>query len=111
MNVEINGRDVRGRDLDSESRCAHYAGGRDVVAIRFACCDDYFACIHCHEETTDHETTQWPADRRDEAAVLCGACGSALTIRQYVGATECPECGAPFNPDCADHYDRYFEDV
>jgi uncharacterized CHY-type Zn-finger protein len=46
--------------------------------------------------------------------VLCGECGAGLTPREFVDGDdgtddhECPDCGAAFNPGCADHYERYF---
>ena len=32
---------LRGVGLDAQTRCAHYATARDVVALRFACCPAY----------------------------------------------------------------------
>lgn len=35
----------------------------------------------------------------DQAAVLCGACGVEMSVREYLAcANRCPTCGAPFNP-------------
>ncbi|WP_435180291.1 CHY zinc finger protein [Halorussus sp. AFM4] len=108
MDREIHGHAVRGENVDSETRCAHYDTDRDVVALRFACCEAYYPCFRCHEAATDHEPERLPVDS-DAPAVLCGACGAELTPREFVeGAHECPDCGAPFNPGCADHYERYF---
>ena len=46
------------------------------------------------------------------AAVLCGACGTQLTVRQYLACdNRCPACAAPFNPGCRLHYRFYFEDA
>ena len=43
-------------------------------------------------------------------AILCGACGATLTIRQYMqGDSCCPACGAHFNPGCRSHYHLYFQ--
>jgi uncharacterized CHY-type Zn-finger protein len=105
----IHGHEVRGVDVDGETRCAHYGTDRDVAAIRFPCCDTYCPCHRCHAEVADHEAARWPIDRRDEPAVLCGDCGSALAIREYLGVTACPNCETRFNPGCVDHYDHYFE--
>lgn len=103
---------VRGVDLDPETRCAHYGSPRDVIAIRFPCCGDYFACYECHAARTDHDAERWPADARDERAVLCGVCGIELTISEYLQCDDsCPDCGAAFNPGCADHYHLYFAGV
>ncbi|GAB7093775.1 CHY zinc finger protein [Halolamina litorea] len=49
------------------------------------------------------------ADGTDADAVLCGVCGSVLTVAEYVACEDrCPDCGAGFNPGCRTHYDRYF---
>ena len=101
---------VRGVEVGPETRCAHYHGPSDIIAIRFPCCDAFYPCFACHEETTDHEARRWPADRFYTPAVLCGRCQAVLTIQQYLDAEHtCPSCGAAFNPNCARHYDRYFE--
>lgn len=106
----VGGTLVRGVGVESETRCAHYAGDRDVVAVRFACCDAYYPCFECHEAVADHPADPIPAAAFDEAGVLCGACGAALTVREYLDCGfSCPDCGAAFNPGCAAHYDRYFE--
>ena len=107
--MRVHGNEIRGVDVDGETRCAHYGTDRDVVAIRFACCETYYPCFRCHEETADHDAEQWPMERRAEPAVLCGACGAELAVQEYLGVDACPECEADFNPACADHYDRYFE--
>ena len=107
--VRVHGHEVRGVDVGGETRCAHYGTDRDVVAIRFACCETYYPCFRCHEETADHDAERWPVERRDEPAVLCGCCGAELAVREYVGVDSCPDCGARFNPACADHYHLYFE--
>jgi len=103
------GQEVRGVDVDDETRCAHYGTDRDVVAIRFPCCDTYYPCHRCHAEVADHDAERWPIDRRGEPAVLCGACGTELPIQEYLGVTACPACETRVNPGCADHYGRYVE--
>ncbi|ELZ08646.1 zinc finger CHY domain protein [Halovivax asiaticus JCM 14624] len=106
----VHGVPVCGVDLDAETRCAHYDSDRDVVALRFGCCDSYYACHACHEAVTDHEAQVWPRSRFDEAAVLCGVCGATLTPGAYFdAANRCPACDAAFNPGCRAHRDRYFE--
>lgn len=107
--VRIHGHEVRGVDVDDETRCAHYGTARDVVAIKFACCETYYPCHQCHAEVADHDAERWPVERRDEPAVLCGACGAELAVQEYMGVDSCPVCEAPFNPACADHYHHYFE--
>lgn len=101
---------VRGVDVDPDTRCAHYRTERDVVAFRFDCCDAYFPCFRCHEAVADHEAVPWPRGRFDEPSVLCGVCGSELTVPEYLEADyRCPSCDAAFNPGCSTHADRYFE--
>lgn len=99
---------VRGLVVDRQTRCVHYRTARDIVAIRFYCCGEYYPCHLCHDACADHPAQVWPAGRRDEQAVLCGACGAELTIASYLGAEECPVCQAAFNPRCALHADLYF---
>jgi uncharacterized CHY-type Zn-finger protein len=126
---------LAGVAVDDETRCAHYHGDRDVVAMRFACCDRYYPCAGCHEAVTDHTPERLPPDRFDEPAVLCGVCGTRLSVREYravltdgeadgsededageggagsgrgVADPRCPDCGAGFNPGCLAHLDRYF---
>ncbi|WP_290814015.1 CHY zinc finger protein [Halovivax sp.] len=106
----VHGLPVRGVDVDAETRCAHYDGDRDVVALKFACCESYHPCFRCHESVADHEAEPWPRVRFDEPAVLCGVCGTELTPPAYLDAEHrCPACDAPFNPGCEAHADRYFE--
>lgn len=99
---------VHGPTVDEQTRCIHYATPLDVIAIRFACCGEYYPCHLCHEESADHPAHPWPADSDDVRAILCGQCWSELTIGEYRVATGCPRCGAPFNPRCAAHHPIYF---
>jgi len=105
----VHGHDVRGVDIGAETRCAHYASERDVVALRFGCCEMYYPCFECHDAVANHEAEPWPAERSDEPAALCGGCGTELTPAAYMAVDGCPDCDAPFNPGCADHYHLYFE--
>lgn len=100
---------VRGIAVDDQTRCAHYHTDRDVIAIKFACCETYYPCFRCHNTCVDHETERWPREAFDEPAVLCGVCGTEHTIRTYLDCNhECPNCRAAFNPGCRHHADRYF---
>lgn len=100
---------VFGVAVDEATRCAHYDTDRDVVAIRFACCERFYPCHACHDAVADHDAARWPHERFDAPAVLCGACASILSITTYLDCGhECPECGHAFNPGCAAHADRYF---
>jgi uncharacterized CHY-type Zn-finger protein len=104
--------EVRGVDLDPQTRCAHYHGPTDIIAIKMKCCGIYYACKDCHAAQADHPAEVWPASEWDQKAVLCGACGSELTINQYMqSGYQCPDCGAQFNPGCRNHYHYYFASV
>ncbi|GGM67405.1 putative CHY-type Zn-finger protein [Halarchaeum rubridurum] len=100
---------VRGLDVDPETRCAHYDTARDVVAVRAACCDTYYPCRACHDAVADHDHEVVPRDAFDDPAVLCGACGATLTVREYADCDDaCPACGHAFNPGYKRHWSRYF---
>ncbi|WP_368498075.1 helix-turn-helix domain-containing protein [Herbiconiux sp. A18JL235] len=100
---------VLGPTVDAQTRCVHYRGPLDVVAIRFACCGEYYPCHLCHEQTADHPAAVWPLAERDRRAVLCGVCDHELTIADYLASTSCPSCAAAFNPGCSLHTHLYFE--
>lgn len=107
--VLIGGHRVRGLGLDAQSRCAHWHGPTDVVAIRMACCGVYYACIDCHTALADHPAQPWPATSGDARAVLCGACGHEMSIAAYLSSgSQCPACAHPFNPGCQRHWPHYF---
>lgn len=101
---------LRGVEVGPATRCAHYHGPQDIIAIRFSCCEEFYPCHTCHRETTDHQAERWSPDQFDTPAVLCGQCQSILTIEQYLKAEHtCPSCGAAFNPKCAQHHEWYFQ--
>jgi uncharacterized CHY-type Zn-finger protein len=100
---------VLGPVVDDMTRCVHYRTEVDIVAIRFACCNEYYPCHRCHEEAAGHPARQWSLEERDREAVLCGACGTELTIAAYLATLECPHCGAAFNERCRLHTHLYFE--
>ena len=51
----------------------------------------------------------WPRSEWDVPAILCGACGRELTIREYMDSGHrCLYCSAAFNPGCKKHYHFYF---
>lgn len=109
MRHAASGIDVRGDVVDQSTRCAHYATERDIVAIRFACCGEVYPCHACHDSHAGHERSVWARAERDVAALLCGACGTTLTIAEYLVADACPRCASEFNPRCALHAHLYFE--
>ena len=102
--------DVRGLDLDAQTRCAHYNSPLDVVAIKMKCCGIYYACKDCHAALAGHALQPWPRGESDGPTVLCGACGTQMSIRRYLECENaCPACGAGFNPGCRGHHHFYFE--
>ena len=98
-----------GTDVNERTQCAHYHSERDIIAIRFKCCGEFYACIQCHNEAVDHISEVWPKAEFDTEAIYCGNCKSTLTITDYLScANTCPHCQAAFNPGCANHYHLYF---
>lgn len=99
---------IRGA-LHKSGFCQHFKSPLDVVGFRFACCEGCWACRECHDEAVNHETKPWPRDD-PRPAVMCGACGFAMTAKTYLARTseQCPCCDHPWNPGCRDHEDRYF---
>jgi uncharacterized CHY-type Zn-finger protein len=106
----VHGEAVYGSTLDDQTRCAHYHGDLDIIAIRFKCCGRWFPCRECHDETDDHTVETWPELEFNKAAVLCGSCGRKLTVNEYLACSyRCPACGSGFNPGCGRHLDLYFD--
>lgn len=101
---------VHGKLVDDQTRCAHWSGPTDVIAIRFKCCNRYYPCFECHAEAEPHTAERWGRDEFSQPAVMCGVCRAELTIETYLGCDfTCPACGAAFNPGCAFHHDLYFD--
>jgi uncharacterized CHY-type Zn-finger protein len=97
-------------NVDEETRCAHWPGERDIVAIKFKCCDNWFSCRQCHAELAGHTVIVWPKEEFTTPAILCGACGHQLTVREYFDCgSVCPQCRRQFNPSCSHHRHFYFE--
>ena len=103
--------EVRGLHLDPQTRCVHHHTQTDVIAIKMKCCATYYACKDCHIALAGHAIEVWPRSEWNQEAILCGACGARLTIREYMQCeSRCPVCSAPFNPGCRNHYHFYFEE-
>jgi uncharacterized CHY-type Zn-finger protein len=101
---------VRGVNIDSQTRCEHYRGPADIIAIKTKCCGVYYACKDCHAALADHEIEVWPESQWNDEAILCGACRKELSIHQYMRSeSRCPACRAQFNPQCRNHYHFYFQ--
>ncbi len=104
--------EVGGVSFDAQTRCVHYSKPVDIIAIKMKCCETYYACKDCHDALADHAIEVWPRDEWDSPAVLCGACGVELTVREYLDCSnQCPGCAALFNPGCRNHYHFYFEAI
>src|SRR5271170_2833724 len=102
--------DVRGVNLGPQTRCEHYHGPTDIIAIKMKCCGVYYACKDCHEALAGHPIQVWPVAEWIQQAVLCGVCRHELTIREYMhSGYGCPRCQSRFNPGCRAHYRFYFE--
>jgi uncharacterized CHY-type Zn-finger protein len=99
---------VYGLPIDAQTRCVHWDGPSDVVAIGFRCCGRLYPCHECHEAVTDHPAEVWPVTEWDQRAVLCGGCATLHPIAVYLGADSCVVCGAAFNPRCRLHHHLYF---
>ncbi|WP_111317906.1 CHY zinc finger protein [Algoriphagus chordae] len=106
----IKGVNIYGKTVDNQTRCQHWHSDLDVIAIKFKCCEKYYPCFSCHEEEADHQPEVWPKAEFDTKAILCGVCGSELTITEYqASGNTCPKCTVAFNPGCSKHYHLYFE--
>jgi uncharacterized CHY-type Zn-finger protein len=102
--------EIKGKTLDPQGRCAHWHSERDIIAIKFACCGECYACYRCHEELADHSAQRWPRSAfREEKVILCGACRYEMSIEEYQDSnSSCPNCAAAFNPRCSLHWPLYF---
>ncbi len=110
MTRNIHGEEVFGVDIGPETRCKHWHGETDIIALRFKCCGRWYPCFDCHREIAGHPAEVWPKVEYDEIAVLCGGCGGKLTVSEYLACGSiCPGCKAHFNPGCGKHYHLYFE--
>ncbi|RHW34685.1 hypothetical protein D1B33_13620 [Lysinibacillus yapensis] len=100
---------VYGSVVDGETRCTHYHSRKDIIAIKFKCCNRYYPCYRCHEEDANHEIEQWAKEEFGNKAILCGHCQTELTITEYMQSSRCPNCNHLFNEGCAAHYPLYFQ--
>jgi len=108
--VDTHGTQVYGVGMDGASRCVHYHSKKDIVAIQFYCCQQWYACIDCHKEVASHNVLVWPIGSQDSQALMCGECGAKFSIQDYLSEGDsCRSCGADFNPGCRLHHHLYFE--
>ncbi len=100
---------IFGAVIDQHTRCFHYHSSLDIVAIKFKCCERYYPCFSCHEETAGHSAKLWEEEEWNTTAILCGVCRTEMTINSYMSCgNQCPSCKSPFNPGCEKHYHLYF---
>lgn len=104
---------VAGKCIDKNTRCLHFSSEKDIIAIKFKCCNSFYPCYKCHLECANHSIIRWTRHdlcEKDKKVILCGACQNALTFYQYSkGDFECLFCKGKFNPGCALHYNLYFD--
>ena len=100
---------VYGVAIKPQTQCEHYQTDFDIIAIRFKCCLNFYACYKCHVNLTNHSTQRWSADEFTEKAILCGACQQPLAIQTYLQASMCSHCRHLFNPSCRQHWHLYFQ--
>ncbi|WP_240948495.1 CHY zinc finger protein [Bacillus sp. RO1] len=101
---------VLGKTVDDHTRCVHYHSDKDIIAIKFHCCGEYYPCYQCHEEHADHPISIWPKEKFHTKAVVCGDCKFEMTIHEYLNSHSiCPKCSSLFNSGCENHHHLYFE--
>ncbi|CAX40705.1 medator of assembly of small mitochondrial TIM (Translocase of the Inner Membrane) complexes, putative [Candida dubliniensis CD36] len=98
-----------GQLVDSHTRCVHYHTELDIIAIKFKCCNNYYPCFKCHQESTSHQPDRLDKNDNTTKAVFCGNCMNELTVVEYLNCGyTCTYCGGQFNPGCSLHYELYF---
>lgn len=101
---------VFGIGIDHMYRCQHYSSPRDVLAIKFKCCNRTYGCYHCHEAEEDHKIERWKKSEFKKKVLLCGHCNQWMSINEYIYSKQkCFHCLQPLNPGCSRHWGLYFE--
>ena len=101
---------IYGKIIDKQSRCEHYNSLKDIISIKFPCCNKFYACYKCHAECENHKSKVWKKENFDKKAILCGICKISMSIFNYLNSDySCQNCEAKFNPNCKKHYNLYFE--
>ncbi len=100
---------IYGDLIDEETRCLHYQGEKDVIALKCYACRRYYPCYHCHDKYETHAYAAYPVYLRADKVVFCGVCKEELRIADYrAGGSSCFSCHADFNPNCRLHESIYF---
>lgn len=106
----VHGQNIFGMDVNAKTGCLHYASPLDIVAIKFKCCNEYYACYFCHQQLAGHDALQWSKEEFSTKAILCGHCGFEISIHEYLSSeSQCLNCKSSFNPKCKLHWKFYFE--
>lgn len=108
--------EVKGKLVDTETRCEHWNGPNDIIALRFKCCPDYYyPCFQCHNELTTHVLQKFNLTiNLDLKCIFCGHCKKELTFKEYISSSNvlrCSYCKHRFNENCKLHYHCYFENI
>lgn len=100
---------IYGKLCDSVGRCIHYHQVTDIVAMKCAQCNRFYACYRCHNEEEVHPFAPLIVDNLKQlATVLCGNCQTEQTYDDYIKRGNCGTCQRPFNPKCTSHHEYYF---
>ncbi|BAP72907.1 helper of Tim protein 13 [Kluyveromyces marxianus] len=99
---------IHGKLVDKQSRCEHWHGPLDVIALKLKCCNKYYACYECHNELESHPISKYNIAEPHVNLIVCGVCNHEMSFDSYASELKCPRCSAPFNPGCKLHYDMYF---
>ncbi|WP_082610433.1 CHY zinc finger protein [Liquorilactobacillus satsumensis] len=96
---------IHGIEVDEAGRCCHYHQANDIVGLKCAQCQQYFACYKCHDTLRDH---RFVPCAKHAAPAICGVCKFTMDFQKYVQGF-CPNCQHSFNPKCRVHYGIYFK--
>nr|WP_057745047.1 CHY zinc finger protein [Liquorilactobacillus capillatus] len=96
---------IHGINVDKAGRCEHYHQVNDIVGLKCAQCQQYFACYKCHDALKDHH---FVACAKNDLPAICGACKHTMNFQEY-SLGHCPYCQNKFNPKCSLHYAIYFK--
>ena len=72
---KVHGHAVQGIDVDAQTRCAHWQGPMDVIALRMKCCGAWFPCFECHAALaiTPRRSGHWPSALRAPSSAVSAA--------------------------------------